>query len=620
LVHYVYPLLFLLLKRHYDIMRLASKHILIEYEWDVMNISLATVFQAIDERTKNLEAIFKATSMDVRERLGNFAFGMFQFSYGEYTRDPINNTICTFQEEDGYPDDDDEGLGPGAEDGEKEKKAIDAGSEVDEKAKKTIPYPKETDILLYETQNEPTDVYNFETIYPPPHPPMSIDALDGVWTGQLQHVVDGKVTATAGTMSMVLKRTGDDLSGGAEDCFAILAVTGTVDDAHKVVLKIEQPSGYWMECMGQYDSEKETISGVWASMRSATNSSPATYPFIFTRTLTSVFRYTRKYPVNQARARWGFAIEAVIAEVQRRLSKKRSAERRRFIELEKRNNADLQFLTTPWDPLNATELEELFRLRADLRPCDSRFYYSVAQFELQLLTYHGCYCDSCKRSIRGPRLFCIQCMDNRYWDCIDLCIHCVNETPERESFVHTGSHSLVKTLRCIHDGELGWWVVEKARAVAAQIKKSFDSSRTEGVSDPEDRSAINTEPSQSEKKCYYCDKFISCPFWVCISCVNTYICGDCDANHHDALPREDGVPPAHTHHHPLLLIRDDKPIPEPLNMDSRLSVLETKILGLESRMMAIEEKLDSRFGTLESRFGSVETLLRDMAEKLSSKS
>ncbi|KAJ7863287.1 hypothetical protein B0H14DRAFT_2221100, partial [Mycena olivaceomarginata] len=55
--HYLYPLLYLLLRRHFDIIRLAYEHILHESEWDTMTVSLETIFQAVDERAKNLEGI-----------------------------------------------------------------------------------------------------------------------------------------------------------------------------------------------------------------------------------------------------------------------------------------------------------------------------------------------------------------------------------------------------------------------------------------------------------------------------------------------------------------------------------------------------------------------------------
>ncbi|KAJ7429390.1 hypothetical protein B0H11DRAFT_2409490 [Mycena galericulata] len=618
---YVYPLIFRLLKRHYDIMRLAAIHILDDAEWEVMITSLATVFKAVDERTSNLEAIFKTSSIDVRERLGNFAFGMFQLLYGKFKRDRINNTICSFEEEDGY-NDDNEDLGPESDD--------------DEPTTKAILARMDTAVLRHETHNVPTGVYNFETLHPVP--PL-VDPVDGAWTGQIQAVDNGKVTAYEGTLLMVLTRTGDKLSGAAENFINILEVTGTVDEERKVVIKISWPDGYAVECTGKYGAEKETIEGEWAdadddsdsdsdsgsdtsdgsSSAGSEQSSPdATYPFIFRRTSPDAYRFLytpAQFTENPARARWGFAIAATIDEIQRkRLSwsnlKKRFEERRRFIELDKRNRMDFEDLT-PNTVLNAAERAELYRMKADMRACDTRFYHSVVYFDLRHLASYNCYCDSCRRNLRDVRLICIQCMDDHYADNIDLCIECIEKTPERAGFVHTRSHVLVKTIRRIHDGE---WarVIPQARSVADRVKKTFSTllPRVEGEA-KEDSHTTKTKSTPAEKICCCCGKTVSCPCWVCITCTvkYTYICADCDTKRATALP--DGASPAHALSHPLVQIFNSDPIPEPSTTDSRLSELETKMLGLDTKMAALEEKL-------ENRFVSLEALLQGMAEKFSS--
>ncbi|KAJ7048903.1 hypothetical protein C8F01DRAFT_1003620 [Mycena amicta] len=73
---YVYPILYLLLQRHYDILRLACMHTLEKAEFRSMATSLATVFTAVDDRIKVLAAVFKSDSVDVKERLGYCSFGM----------------------------------------------------------------------------------------------------------------------------------------------------------------------------------------------------------------------------------------------------------------------------------------------------------------------------------------------------------------------------------------------------------------------------------------------------------------------------------------------------------------------------------------------------------------
>ncbi|KAJ7220349.1 hypothetical protein GGX14DRAFT_389713 [Mycena pura] len=52
---YIFPLLYLLLKRHLDILRLASCNVPDEYDFDAMSKSLFTIFQAVDDRIQSLE-------------------------------------------------------------------------------------------------------------------------------------------------------------------------------------------------------------------------------------------------------------------------------------------------------------------------------------------------------------------------------------------------------------------------------------------------------------------------------------------------------------------------------------------------------------------------------------
>lgn len=85
-----------------------------------------------------------------------------------------------------------------------------------------------------------------------------------------------------------------------------------------------------------------------------------------------------------------------------------------------------------------------------------------------------------------------------------------------------------------------------------------------------------------------------------------YICMDCDAKR--ATVNLD-LAPSHDLRHPLVFIRDNEPIPEPLTTDVRLAELETKMQGLDSKIAALEEKLDSRFTSLEA-------LLNGIGEKL----
>jgi hypothetical protein len=54
---YVYPLVYLLLKRHFDILRLACLHTLDESEFITMTTSLVNIFKAVNMRTNSLEGV-----------------------------------------------------------------------------------------------------------------------------------------------------------------------------------------------------------------------------------------------------------------------------------------------------------------------------------------------------------------------------------------------------------------------------------------------------------------------------------------------------------------------------------------------------------------------------------
>ncbi|KAJ7124548.1 hypothetical protein C8R44DRAFT_704054 [Mycena epipterygia] len=723
---YVYPLVFWMIKRHFDMIRLACKHVLDPAEFDMMNYSLYHIFDALNERTRNLEAIFKQTHLDVKARLGNFAFGMFQAAYAinslNEKYDPINNTIVSWKEEQGYAYDD-EDLGPQSDD--------------DEETQAAIFNRMDLDILRYDlldaAYENPT--YNFETLHPPPTP---ADPIDGVWSGHLLRVADDLSSSAEGLLSLVITRNGDALSGGAENFLAVSEISGTVDAEHNVEFTITWPDEWSAACTGKYDPETDTLVGFWERNSDDSDSessedegtddpeespgdenggedaessedketddpeeSPAdenegeddadvsepeqdeettgeeddaaeaddtvaaegdeeitgegdavteandavtaegsdkddteqNASFVFHRTPSSSyrFRYTsEEFKTSRARARWAFAIAAVIHDVQRahwawRYFKQRFAERRRFVHLNKADKIARQNLT-PWIVLDDDETAELNLLKAQLAPADARFYNAIADYEIQFLVdFNGRSCDSCMRDMTEVRLICLQCLDPLYSDGIDICIECIDQTPERDGFVHLVSHVLVKVTRYIHDGELAA-VLPQARVVADRVKAAFRASgsllaRLEGGPSMGERGG-NTHSGyvptyipkapQSEMVCCCCGEVVSCPCWVCITCVpDTFICSDCDTNKATALA--DGPCPSHDRDHPLVQIRDSDPIPEPLTTDSRLADLEVKLAGLETkvedRLAALEEKLEGRFLTLE-------TLLQQISSQL----
>jgi hypothetical protein len=65
MIQYVFPLLYLLLRRHLKVITLACKHVLDVEEFVALNDSLVSILLAIDYRVRNLEGIYLSTFLVV---------------------------------------------------------------------------------------------------------------------------------------------------------------------------------------------------------------------------------------------------------------------------------------------------------------------------------------------------------------------------------------------------------------------------------------------------------------------------------------------------------------------------------------------------------------------------
>ncbi|KAI3602849.1 hypothetical protein WG66_011217 [Moniliophthora roreri] len=96
---FIFPLIYLLMKRQHTIISLAKEYILDPDELITMSTTLHSVFEVLDDRIEGLASLFRQAHADIRGRFGNFAFGMLQLSYDidVRVRDPKHNTLCTWQ-------------------------------------------------------------------------------------------------------------------------------------------------------------------------------------------------------------------------------------------------------------------------------------------------------------------------------------------------------------------------------------------------------------------------------------------------------------------------------------------------------------------------------------------
>ena len=149
-------------------------------------------------------------------------------------------------------------------------------------------------------------------------------------------------------------------------------------------------------CTGKLDLDTDTIIASWSDRRQRENPDEVDYqPFTLRRTPPFLYRYRyapHEYAEDPARARWSFAINAVLHQVQakmwsRQFFERRFNDRKRFVELSTRDLIVSMGLT-PQDPLSQVEKQELDFLRRDLDPSEARFYHALATFEIQKLPWH----------------------------------------------------------------------------------------------------------------------------------------------------------------------------------------------------------------------------------------
>ncbi|KAF8966317.1 hypothetical protein BDZ97DRAFT_1917696 [Flammula alnicola] len=95
---WILPLLYLVLKHHLAIMKLAQKLVLDPVELSTHTTSLRSIFLVFDDRMHNLEAKFRQVHRDVDARFESFAYGMFFTSFKKKEYAPSENTTMTSRE------------------------------------------------------------------------------------------------------------------------------------------------------------------------------------------------------------------------------------------------------------------------------------------------------------------------------------------------------------------------------------------------------------------------------------------------------------------------------------------------------------------------------------------
>ncbi|KAH9484737.1 hypothetical protein JR316_0001637 [Psilocybe cubensis] len=619
---YIFPLLYLLLRRHLKIMMIACRHVIHTEELAAHSESLVSILLSIDYRIQSLEAVFKQTHLDVQGRLGNFAFGIFQLSYGDIKRAPIHNSFGSWVNDD-------------------ESGSLDVEPLPLQCIKEKVATLPVSSILRYGIQDAylATEYFEFE----PARLARTAHAIQGTWTGHCSRTEGQDLITYILRLSFRMSPDHSVLIGKGEDFSSTFAFQGRVKQTDLgydfYFVLTDDSSDLSKRGSGSYNISTDTIVMSWSDRRKKLHPEEPYYqPIHLRRTPPSLVRYRYtpdRFSEDPAKARWAFVCNAAIHQAQAKLWSRqffeaRFTERKRFVELTTRSLIVSMGLT-PQNPLNVSESAELEYLRRELNPSEARFYHALAQFEIQKLPWHPSWgCDWCERRITKSRNLCIHCISEDLSDNIELCSVCIDKTPSKRGFTHDASHDIIKVEETLHDFYFAK-VVESARTVVSRTKGIFRALESAGLhSDVNHTQRQDAEEAVSEPTCACCNKRVTTPCWACVVCVrDTYICIDCDSRRLRSSP--EGPSPGHKLNHPLVRIQDSIVAGQHTSTEQVLSSLQQRVLSMEQKLTAglaaIDAKVEERMSRLESRveeqlasmqakaelrFESMEALMRQM--------
>ncbi|KAI1785559.1 hypothetical protein LXA43DRAFT_1115141, partial [Ganoderma leucocontextum] len=627
----VFVLLYLLLKRDLEIMRIAKTTVLHKDElWDSAN-TIEWVFHAVSDRHHDLENLFKQQNHEPTQQFKVFAFEMFN-----YWHDP--SPLWSF-------------------DRLRESRYVDhVYSDTDE----------EPSINLAEILNHPMDNVDDPLV----NPDFVESAEDQMAQGPL-HSILGHWCGHVGTGDMYPSEPMISLdlhvARFKDSQFAASGIAPTSTRWKLVGVAEQDADGRTMYLFtityaarfrprrfcGTLSDGGRVFSGSWSCV-----SRDEDGIFYLKRLPCDAMRFwpsLNDLDINKPRSLWQFATRAVLDQVRRRLLAKsrlreRLATRRRYVQLIR---ADLDGIG-----LSGTdeELEATSRCFLAMTTSEARYYRMVYEYRLRLAPKHlGINCAHCRAGITGARVICLDCHTSR--DTLDLCdkAECLAAVvgPDRRADLHSPhlpSHRPLKvrkvvhrhrefggTYRAAHDALMR---AEEALSDASTVQDSQDLGSSVEGRHPETRAERIVRP---ELSCIGCRARVSRPCWYCVECEGTspclrsddvFVCAACEASctqikgkhkpmhglvlcqpPHEALKAE-------TSHSVWLGALEVKLDDMQRSSKLRLETLENKIDALANRVggkpsdLSDERGFEARLDALDGRMQKIEDMLGVLLTKL----
>ncbi|KAF8516802.1 hypothetical protein JB92DRAFT_2909317 [Gautieria morchelliformis] len=545
------PLLYLLLKRHFEIFRISQTRITHPDE-------LWVLISAVYERVNVLRSIFKQQKLDVNQQFKTFAHGL-------VTPESVRKRDPPY-----YPYDD-------------------KLEEQNLKAEDICNYPLDQQGLDHAAYDPPSS----EEVPRLSQPNLSLKAALGPWNGNLYYT--GQVT-NSGMISFTLCPGSRDnefqasgRSNGHDFKISGTCSPGETQSIIAVSLKrtfaARQGPQYWD---GQFDPATDTMTG---TVSFDEERMPTSLTFFLKRTSPDQLRFRPSpaaFEANKARALWTFALSAARGDVRRQswswsFFRERRDTRKRFIHLYIRG------VTTGFGkPLDEAERAELSQILKGLTTADSNFYHSLALHRIRITPGHGRGCDGCGGNIGGS---CIQCM----WNSVDLCDapECVAAEVVRHDLKrpHLPTHDFIKVRRVVHLGQVGQ-LEQMAKSALERARQLIE---------------------EEERRCIGCDASLTQPCWYCVQCGDeSFICNECDAKGLAAFKKSHKYKGAHDYDTHDLVRCQELVADVDASIEEQLASLEAKFANhekvMDERLVKLESKVDDRLC-------KVEKLLESMHKK-----
>ncbi|KAI8975832.1 hypothetical protein BD414DRAFT_497057 [Trametes punicea] len=584
----LFPLLYLLMKRDFEIFRACQKVVAHKLElWDSAD-SIVWVFDAVTYRHNELEALFKQQKLNPEQQFKIHADELFDYWHDSKTFWSLPELRVREFPEIEYVEDQE-----------------DQQSDIRE----FLNYPSPADEIYQVSEDSLTDDdsqaddavkmilgrwHGFFGAERWPFAPM----LSFCWHASTDHITyHASALTAAGTRYTI--------NGGYE-----VKEDGSIQYNFSRVHALSSLRTTYFT--GVLDEDGGRLSGSWGY-----EEDDKPYPFLFFKHLSPDYIIARPPPAafdeNRVRALWRYALTAVRNEVRRKmLSWSVIQERRRikeeYFELLRREEDDT---------LTSGDLDRFAVLDGTNTYDDIRSFYVLNDYrQAPVLWHYGVICDACGDRLCGARWICLKCGSKFTFDFCDKPA-CRGETVPRDDVTepHLPTHDFVKVRRFLHQyleiGKLlrtadaglehARFLLQKTASIeegktASQDAETPPTNEVKAIRRPREEVAVADSHSEGDEDvlptCVSCSASVSYPCWFCIDCPadsNVFICADCDE-------KKGGFDLGqHERTHSLVYCTEkaDEEDEEENTAEQRLSAVENKLAMLTTQMERIEKLLES---------------------------